>query len=60
MGSIRIIRRGESVIMQDSDFYVGDQVKVLAEEVRRLRRALEDVLEALDELYYHLHRDPQQ
>lgn len=41
MGSIRIVRDGTTVYVQDSDFYMAEQIKELREELARLRKLVE-------------------
>lgn len=44
MGSIRIVREGDVVYVQDSDFYLADQIKELREELARLRKLVEKLV----------------
>ena len=43
VGSLRVVRRGSRVYVQDSDFYLADQIAELRKEVMRLRRLLEKI-----------------
>ncbi|MEM2493598.1 MAG: hypothetical protein QXE23_08690 [Nitrososphaerota archaeon] len=43
MGSIRIVRKGDKVYVEDSDFYVGDQIRGLRGEISKLRDSVDEL-----------------